>query len=59
MAESNSVGLARLHESKETGFDFEDANVKVWVYGASESNFFFFFFDKVVSFFLIVGVWGH
>jgi hypothetical protein len=29
MAESESIGLARLHESKETGFDLEDANVKV------------------------------
>uniref|UniRef100_A0A2N9GD19 Reverse transcriptase domain-containing protein n=1 Tax=Fagus sylvatica TaxID=28930 RepID=A0A2N9GD19_FAGSY len=29
MAEPDSVGPARLHESKEAGFDLEDANVKV------------------------------
>jgi predicted amino acid dehydrogenase len=29
MVESDSIGLAILHESKETGFDLEDANVKV------------------------------
>ena len=28
MAEPDSIGSARLHESKEVGFDLEDANVK-------------------------------
>jgi hypothetical protein len=57
MAESDSFGLARLHESKETGFDLEDANVKVCGFVGPVSQI-FFFFDKVVSFFLIVGCAG-
>ena len=55
MAEPDSIGSARLHESKEVGFDLEDANVKVCGFVGPVSHF---FFDKVVSFFLIVGCGG-
>ena len=46
MAESDSVGLERLHESKETGFDLEDANVKMCRFVGPVSQFHLFFLIK-------------
>ena len=42
MAESDSVGPTRFHESKEIGFDLEDANVKVCGFVGPVSQIFFF-----------------
>jgi hypothetical protein len=44
MVESDSVGLVRLHESKETGFDLEDANVKMCGFVGPVSQFHIYFF---------------